>query len=131
VTKEMLSYLLWEVHHYPLPPITIEIDHNKFRVQRGWKPPLSPDAAWAPMSMDRLERIEAVLAECNYWGWESAYNDPNICDGTTWEIKVRGGKSGKRAKNSEGINAFPLGWESVEAVLMELSDEYSENSSLQ
>lgn len=116
----MLSYLFWELHHYPDLPTTVEIDGGEYQIIHGWSVCGNTDPPWKSISKEKLAQIEAILEKVNYWQWERSYTDPHILDGTTWEIKVRGGKTGGRRKNSEGVNGFPPGWDEVEAAIMEL-----------
>jgi hypothetical protein len=43
---------------------------------------------------------------CDFWNWRKTYRDPDIMDGTQWELKSR---MGGRYVKSYGCNAFPGG----------------------
>ena len=43
---------------------------------------------------------------CDFWNWRKTYNDPNIMDGTQWELKIR---MGSRFVDCYGCNVFPGG----------------------
>jgi hypothetical protein len=116
----VLSYLLWEIHNYPSHPVTVEIENGGYRVIQGWRSYGDPMPEWKPLSEAGRSKVEDALEQVVYWKWERSYFDPDICDGTTWSIKVRGGKTGGRRKNCSGVNGFPEGWDKVQAVIMEL-----------
>lgn len=118
----MLSYLLWRIHNYPSPPVTIEINQESYKVIRGWQNFGDSDSLWNLLSKKNRIHIEDALEQVNYWKWKRFYHDPDILDGTTWSIKVRGGKNGGRRKNCEGVNSFPPGWRKVETVIMKLAN---------
>ncbi len=58
------------------------------------------DEDWAGL-WRRLEK-----SGCDLWNWRKSYFDPEIMDGTQWELKIR--KGGRKLK-SHGSNAFPGG----------------------
>lgn len=119
----VLSYLLWEKHDYSFLPVSIEIGQEGYRIFRGWSVDGVSDMPWISLSVEARSNIENVLERSDYWSWERSYFNPDILDGTTWRIKVRGGNTGGRRKNCEGANDFPRGWGEVEAAIMELDAE--------
>jgi len=118
----MLSYVLWEVHEYPAPPISVEINHDCYRIFYGWSEHSDSESEWQPMVESQRSSIEAVLEQVEYWKWSRSYTDPDVTDGTTWSIKVRGGKTGRRRKNCYGVNDFPPQWERLHEVLMAIAN---------
>jgi hypothetical protein len=119
----VLSYLLWEEHAYSSLPVAVEIGQEGYRIIQGWKVDDSDDLPWKPLSNETRSKIENVLDRVDYWSWDSSYTNSNILDGTTWSIKVRGGRNGGRRKNCEGVNKFPRGWDELEAAILELDAE--------
>jgi hypothetical protein len=116
----VLSYLFWEKCEYSLLPIAIEIGPEGYRTIRGWKVDGAEDVPWKRLTNEARSKIENVLERVDFWDWERSYFNSDILDGTTWRIKVRGGRNGGRRKNSEGVNQFPGGWDEVEVAIMEL-----------
>jgi hypothetical protein len=103
-------------------PVTVEIDREGYRVIRSWRENDAPMPQWRPLAeVDRI-RIEDVLEQVEYWKWDQSYSDPHILDGTIWSIKVRGGKTGGRRKNCDGMNEFPQGWDKLQAAIMKLAN---------
>jgi hypothetical protein len=43
---------------------------------------------------------------CDFWNWRKTYSDPDIMDGTQWELKF---SMGSRFVKSYGCNVFPGG----------------------
>ena len=118
--EEMLSYLLWEIHDFPAPPVSVEIDQERYRVIHGWQRNGAPKPKWKHLAEHKRSQIETVLEHAEYWKWERSYVNPNMQDGRTWSIKVRGGTTGKRRKNCYGVNEFPSQWDRVYAIVMAL-----------
>ncbi len=52
------------------------------------------------------ERFWAAAERCDLWNWAPRYDDPDICDGTQWEVEVM---LGARRLRSSGSNAYPGG----------------------
>jgi len=56
------------------------------------------ESAW----VDFYEELEAL----SFWSWKRTYDNPNVLDGTQWEIDIE--INGRRKKCS-GSNAYPGG----------------------
>ena len=60
---------------------------------------LSPTAEdWA--------RFWRATEACDLWNWATSYHDPDILDGTQWEVEIT---LGRRRLKASGSNAYPAG----------------------
>jgi hypothetical protein len=71
----------------------------------------SPSSSVAPKeklvfhpTTSEWNKFQVMLNEAGIWSWEKRYEDPNVADGTQWNVEV---KWGERFKQSSGDNAFP------------------------
>ena len=68
-----------------------------------------PDA-WAQFWAD----VDAAGA----WSWDAHYDEPGVLDGTSWSLRL---EHEGRAMESGGSNAYPPGWEQLQAALEQLA----------
>lgn len=70
-----------------------------------------PDAeAW--------QRFWAAVDDAGAWAWDADYDEPGVLDGTSWSLRL---EHEGRAVDSSGSNAWPPGWEQVQAALEQLA----------
>lgn len=51
------------------------------------------------------ETFRKKLEAANIWSWKSEYLDPNVLDGTVWQLKIA---YPEQEQTSRGSNAYPL-----------------------
>ena len=104
----MLSFLYWELSGFPFPPDGVKIENGSAWLIRDFK-------EYGPVAIPEecLRAIEKSLESVNFWKWEKDYCNPDILDGTQWELRVRAGQTGNRRKNCSGSNEFPRGWDVI------------------
>jgi len=113
----MIDHVTFELHEWPASPVVLEIRQGRLRWYRGWGSCDEANSDWEPLSPSQCEELKTVFGEVEVWNWKSGYENSAIQDGTTWRMVT--GEAGKRI-TSEGVNAFPRGWEKVRAVLLGL-----------
>ena len=59
------------------------------------------------------QKLKALLAACDFDAWQSEYFAP-VLDGTRWHLTIR--RADGRIKESDGMNAYPEGWEPFAAL---------------
>lgn len=52
------------------------------------------------------ERFWSAAEACDLWNWTRRYDDPDILDGTQWQVEIT---LGSRRLKSSGSNAYPGG----------------------
>lgn len=72
------------------------------------------DSAEVEVSPSQWKTFWFVVDQLGVWTWKSEYEDPNVIDGTSWELVM---VDGSRRICSRGSNAYPGGF-----------DEQDENS---
>jgi hypothetical protein len=72
------------------------------------------DSAEVEVSSSQWKTFWFVVDQLGVWTWRSDYEDPNVIDGTSWELVI---VDGSRRIFSRGSNAYPGGF-----------DEQDENS---
>lgn len=60
----------------------------------------------------------AAVDAAGAWGWDTRYHDPNVLDGTSWSLRLA---HEGRAVEASGSNAWPPGWEQLQAALEQLA----------
>lgn len=63
----------------------------------------------------------AALDSLRVWKWQTRYEDPGVCDGTSWKVEITWGD---KSIDSSGSNSFPKAFgaylDAVRALLGEL-----------
>jgi hypothetical protein len=57
-----------------------------------------------PIPSERWIAFHQSLDQARIWNWKSKYVDPNVADGTVWDIEIAWGD---RTIKSRGSNAYP------------------------
>lgn len=67
-------------------------------------------------SVSDWETFWAALGKIGVWSWQASYDDPEICDGTQWEIEIDLGDGSHRVRCT-GSNRYPRSFQQfLEAV---------------
>lgn len=62
------------------------------------------------LSAQEVSKLENSLKRCGISSWDDEYDNPEIMDGTQWEIAYK--ESGKDIKEVYGSNEYPKNWRS-------------------
>lgn len=84
------------------PNYEVRFVNGRLRYQANFSPTpvmISPTAEEWTQFWDRVE-------QCDLWHWAPRYDDPDILDGTQWELDIQ---LGRRRVTSFGSNAYPGG----------------------
>ena len=65
-------------------------------------------------SRTQWEDFWKALEETEIWRWKAEYNDPDVIDGTHWEVKIC---HGGNQLHSRGSNAYPVPMKEFEGFL--------------
>ncbi len=76
------------------------------------------DQATVQPDAEAWQRFWAAVDAAGAWEWEARYVDPDVLDGTSWSLRL---EHEGRAVESSGSNAWPSGWEQLQAALEQLA----------
>jgi hypothetical protein len=72
--------------------------------QLGYQAKFSHPPVTISPTTEEWEQFWATVQRCDLWNWAPLYDDPDVCDGTQWEIDIQ---LGERSLRSFGSNSYP------------------------
>jgi len=80
--------------------------------------PFTATLVWEPrwrVPKEDISRFASLVGECHFLSWEDVYKEPEVCDGTQWEMRIKSGRHVLR--KIYGSNLWPAEWDAVVRLL--------------